>query len=61
MNPGDPSSLAGSLAGMMADEELRKDMGKRAKTSSLRYDWDRSAKKMEEIYLEASGKRMARS
>ena len=44
---------------MMADEELRKDMGKRAKISSLRYDWDRSAKKMEEIYLEVSDKRMA--
>lgn len=51
--PRDPSALAGAIAKLLSDDELRADMGRRARTRTMTFTWEKAAEDMERVYVEA--------
>jgi glycosyltransferase involved in cell wall biosynthesis len=50
---GDPPRLAAALRGLLADPELRRDMGRRGAAAALRdFGWAPVAARMEQVYAE---------
>jgi phosphatidyl-myo-inositol dimannoside synthase len=57
---GDSAALAKAIGSLLADPELRRQMGQAGRARALRlFDWDRTAEQFEELYSEIAA-RMAR-
>jgi glycosyltransferase involved in cell wall biosynthesis len=50
VSDGDPVSLAGSIATLLADPMLRATMGRRGREAAERYAWSRVAEELEQAY-----------
>ena len=58
--PGDPAALAEAVAGLLADEPRREELGRAARRiAQERYSWDRIAGRLAEIYESLAGARKA--
>ena len=58
--PGDPAALAEAVAGLLADEPRRDELGRAARRiAQERYSWDRIAGRLAEIYESLAGARKA--
>ena len=58
--PGDPAALAEAVAGLLADEPRREELGRAARSiAQERYSWDRIAGRLAEIYESLKGARKA--
>ncbi len=55
--PEDPAALAGALRSLLDDPARARELGRRGRTASARYDWDRLAAAQEAVYLEAVERR----
>ena len=50
--PRDEKALARAINELLADDEMRRELGKRAKKRAGEFTWERSAAEMERIYLD---------
>jgi phosphatidyl-myo-inositol alpha-mannosyltransferase len=58
--PGDPAALAEVVAGLLADEPRREELGRAARRiAQERYSWDQIAGRLAEIYESLAGARKA--
>jgi phosphatidylinositol alpha-mannosyltransferase len=58
--PGDPAALAEAVAGLLADEPRREELGRAARRiAQERYSWDQIAGRLAEIYESLAGARKA--
>jgi phosphatidyl-myo-inositol alpha-mannosyltransferase len=60
VSPGDEQVLAAAIAGLLADEPRRRELGARARRIALeRYSWDDVAARLEAIYERVAGRERA--
>jgi phosphatidylinositol alpha-mannosyltransferase len=50
--PGDDAALAGALAELLSDRELRARLGEEGRRKAARYDWARVGREIEAVYAE---------
>ena len=50
--PADPDALAGALAQLLCDGDLRRDLGARGRSFASAYDWPVVARRLEAIYYD---------
>lgn len=53
VNPQKVSSIRQGLAGMLANDTLRKELAQRARANAQRFSWDRAAEETLEVFAEA--------
>ncbi|MFL5401588.1 MAG: glycosyltransferase family 4 protein, partial [Gemmatimonadales bacterium] len=54
---GDASALANAIGSLLANPQLRRQMGQAGRARALRlFDWDRSAEQFEELYGEVAAR-----
>ncbi|MFN8524715.1 MAG: glycosyltransferase family 4 protein [Chloroflexota bacterium] len=58
--PRDPESLAGAIESLLADRDLRIELGRGGQTTARRYDWESVASEVERTYALAASTAAAR-
>ncbi|MDH7508532.1 MAG: glycosyltransferase family 4 protein [Methanomassiliicoccales archaeon] len=54
VEPRNARELASSINALLANENLRRDLGRKARERAKEFSWDRAAEMMERIYVEVS-------
>ena len=57
VDPRDPGALAAALRRLLADPDLAADLGARGRSRAAGFTWEAAAAEMEEIFIQALGRR----